>query len=148
MIDELKQLIIRDLGNLKKELEQYPSDSAIWLKPEGINNSAGTLALHLVGNLNHFIGSVLGQTGYVRDRNAEFNDRDVPTNELTDQLDETIKVVTSTLDSLSQDVLNSTYPIEVFGEPISTVKFLIHLHGHLNYHLGQVNYHRRLLAGE
>ena len=148
MIEELKQLIVRDLGNLKKELEQYPSDNSIWLKPEVINNSAGTLALHLVGNLNHFIGSVLGQTGYVRDRKAEFNDRDVPTNKLIDQVDETIKVVTSTLDSLSEDVLNSTYPIEVFGEPISTVKFLIHLHGHLNYHLGQVNYHRRLLASE
>lgn len=146
MVNELQQLISRDLSNLKKELEQYPSESTIWLKPEGINNSAGTLALHLVGNLNHFIGSVLGKTGYVRDREAEFYDRDVPVKELFERIDQTIEVVGNTLRSLTPKAIEETYPIDVFGEPIGTTKFLIHLHGHLNYHLGQVNYHRRLLA--
>ena len=142
----LTELFVRDLNRLVTELEQYPSADQIWLLPTGINNSAGTLALHLVGNLQHFIGAVLGDTGYVRDREAEFNDRNVPVHQLIQSINSTIEVIDTVLGKLSSESLQSKYPLEVFGEPISTIKFLIHLQGHLNYHLGQVNYHRRLLA--
>lgn len=142
----LTELFVRDLNRLVTELEQYPSEDQIWLLPTGINNSAGTLALHLVGNLQHFIGAVLGDTGYVRDREAEFNDRNVPAHQLIQSINTTIEVIDTVLGKLNSESLQSKYPLEVFGEPISTIKFLIHLQGHLNYHLGQVNYHRRLLA--
>ncbi len=142
----LSELFLRDLNRLVKELEQYPSEYQIWLLPEGINNSAGTLTLHLVGNLQHFIGAVLGDSGYVRDREAEFNDRNVPVSQLIHSVNSTIESIKSVLSHIDDESLETTYPLEVFGEPISTIKFLIHLQGHLNYHLGQVNYHRRLLA--
>ncbi|WP_421870599.1 DinB family protein [Marinoscillum sp.] len=146
MKSELKELFIRDLNILIKEIEQYPNEHFIWLVPTGINNSAGTLALHLAGNLNHFIGAILGDTGYVRNREAEFSDRDVPRAQLIDSLQATLDVVSSVLTNLNDSSLDEKYPIDVFGDPMTTAKFLIHLHGHLTYHLGQVNYHRRLLA--
>lgn len=146
MTTSFQKLFIRDIDRLIKEVELYPDDQALWIKPEGINNSAGTLALHLVGNLNYFIGSVLGHTGYVRDRDAEFNDRDTPKSEILEQLMGTRSMLSKSLERVSDAQLNTHYPLEVFGEPMTTGEFLIHLQGHLNYHLGQVNYHRRLLT--
>ena len=56
-------------------------------------------------------------------------------------------IVISTLANLSDEDFAKTYPIEVFGQPMTTGYFLTHLATHLNYHLGQINYHRRLVAG-
>lgn len=146
MTTSLNELLVRDLENLIKELEAYPLENQLWFITKGINNSAGALTLHIVGNLQHFIGATLGNSGYQRNREAEFGDRNIPRTELITSINNTINVVSETLSNLENSVLHTNYPIEVFGEPISTIKFLIHLHGHLNYHLGQVNYHRRLLT--
>ena len=113
---------------------------------EGINNSAGTLTLHLIGNLNHFFGAILGNTGYIRNREAEFSDRNIPVSEMISSIHKTSEVINNVLLTVNSETLTSDYPLQVFGEPIKTSKFLIHLQGHLNYHLGQVNYHRRLLT--
>ena len=110
----LTELFVRDLNRLVTELEQYPSEDQIWLLPTGINNSAGTLALHLVGNLQHFIGAVLGDTGYVRDREAEFNDRNVPAHQLIQSINTTIEVIDTVLGKLNSESLQSKYPLEVF----------------------------------
>lgn len=145
MITEiLSQLYQRDLDKLKIEVGQYASDEQLWTVPDGISNSGGNLALHLVGNLKHFIGAVLGKSGYVRDRDAEFGSKNVSKDDLITAIDETSEVVTSTLAKLTTDDLAAVYPIEVFGHPMTTEAFLIHLSTHLNYHLGQINYHRRL----
>ncbi|HCX22935.1 MAG TPA: DinB superfamily protein, partial [Cytophagales bacterium] len=77
MNTELAELFTRDLNRLIKELEQYPNEEQLWVVTEGINNSAGTLTLHLIGNLNHFFGAILGNTGYIRNREAEFSDRNI-----------------------------------------------------------------------
>ena len=146
MTTELAELFTRDLNRLIKELEQYPNEEKLWIVTEGINNSAGTLTLHLIGNLNHFIGAVLGNTGYVRNREAEFSDRNIPVSEMISSVHKTSEVINNVLLTVNNETLSSDYPLQVFGEPIRTSKFLIHLQGHLNYHLGQVNYHRRLLA--
>ena len=138
-------LFERDLERLKAEIRQYPKDEYLWVTEEGINNSAGNLVLHLVGNLNHFIGTVLGNTGYVRNREAEFNDGGYPATYLEKEVDKVSKVLTKTLKTLTEKQLKATYPVNVFGYEMSTEYFLIHLLGHLNYHLGQINYHRRLL---
>ena len=50
------------------------SETQFWQKPTESGNSFGHLVLHLAGNLNHFAGTRLGQTGYVRDREREFTD--------------------------------------------------------------------------
>jgi uncharacterized damage-inducible protein DinB len=136
----------RDLDKLKAEIDQYESDEKVWLAVTGITNSGGNLALHLVGNLKHFIGAVLGGTGYVRDRDAEFTSKSVSRAQLIAAVDETTEIVSTTLAKLNGDELAATYPIDVFGQPMTTEYFIIHLATHFNYHLGQINYHRRLSA--
>lgn len=142
----LAQLFERDLNALKKELEMYTDETLIWKVAPGISNSAGNLALHLVGNLNHFIGTTLGSTNYVRNRDAEFALKDIPRKDLIVNIDKTIAVVNEILTELSDEVLEAEFPLEVGGQRRLTKQFLIHLYGHLSYHLGQINYHRRLLS--
>ena len=145
IIDSIKSLFLRDLNKLKKEISLYSSESNLWIVDKKIANSAGNLCFHLIGNLKTFIGGVLGGTGYVRQRDLEFSAKNIPRTSLLAQLDETIQIVEKTLDSLTDDVLANEYPIVVFKEKMTVGYFLIHLTTHLNYHLGQVNYHRRLL---
>ena len=146
LLNILTELYERDLAKLKSEIEQYSNSSDLWLIDGEIANSAGNLTLHIVGNLNHFLGGVLGGSGYVRDRDREFSDKDVPREDLVSSIDETRTIIRATFEKLSEEDLAAEYPIQVFGEPIKTGYFLVHLATHLNYHLGQVNYHRRLLA--
>ena len=141
----LKKLIIRDLEKLKTEIEAYHSESNIWLVPDGISNSAGNLCLHLVGNLNHFIGTVLGNTGYVRQRDLEFSLKDVPRTELVQKIEGTIAMIGEVMDKITDEQLAAEFPIVVFSKGDTTAYFLSHLATHLDYHLGQINYHRRLL---
>jgi len=148
MTESVKSLFTRDLNQLKKEIESYQNEEAIWKIDKDILNSAGNLSLHLVGNINHFIGSILGNSGYVRNRELEFSLKNIPKTELILQIEKTIKIVHSSLDQLSEEDLKKEYPIEALGYPMTTEYFLIHLFGHLNYHLGQINYHRRLLGEE
>lgn len=142
----LTNLYERDLGRLKVEIEQYSSEDDLWKIDGGITNSAGNLTLHLIGNLKHFIGAVLGNSGYVRDRDAEFSTGGVSKETLLTAIESTASVVKSTLEKLTDEDFAKPYPLEVFGEPMTTEFFLIHLTTHLNYHLGQINYHRRLLT--
>lgn len=141
----LKALFKRDLNKLKIEIESYHDEKAIWLIDKEIANSAGNLCLHLIGNINAFIGAELGKTGYIRQRDLEFSLKDIPRTELIKQINDTVLVVDSVLDGITIEQFEAKYPIEVFGYPMSTEYFLIHLATHLTYHLGQINYHRRLL---
>jgi uncharacterized damage-inducible protein DinB len=134
------------LSKLSKEIALYTDEKCLWEAPKAINNSGGNLCLHLIGNLNHFIGSVLGKTGYVRQRNTEFELKNIPIAELQSQIEATKKIVADTINNLNSDDFEAIYPIDVFGTEMTTTYFLIHLTGHLNYHLGQINYHRRLVC--
>ena len=145
VIDSLKKLFDRDLDKLKNELSNYKDESSLWVVKKNISNSAGNLALHIIGNLNHFIGGVLGENGYVRDRDAEFTNKDVPVNDLLQNIDEVKTTIYNTLEGVSEEELLENFPINVFGYEMTTLFFLIHLHSHLTYHLGQINYHRRLI---
>ena len=138
-------LFKRDLNKLKIEIDSYNNESNLWLVPDGISNCAGNLALHIVGNLNHFIGATLGNTGYVRQRELEFSLKDVPKSEILNQIDDLIPILEATLVKLTEHDLNKNYPLQVFNFEMTTEYFLVHLVMHLSYHLGQVNYHRRLL---
>jgi hypothetical protein len=147
-IDALKRILLRDLDALRREIQAYAREDDLWTVPPGIQNSAGTLARHAAGNLQHFIGAQLGGTGYVRDRDAEFAGRTVPRSELEAGLAQTMRAVRTTLDTLAPERLAEPYPLEVGGVRLSTGMFLVHLATHLAYHLGQVDYHRRLVTGE
>ncbi len=138
-------LICRDLAKLKLEIESYPDEKQIWKIEKYIANSAGNLCLHLVGNLNAFIGATLGNSGFVRDRDSEFALKDVPRLELVSRIEQTIQMIKEVLPTLTQNQLSSEYPMLVLKEKTTTEYFLIHLAMHLSYHLGQVNYHRRLI---
>jgi uncharacterized damage-inducible protein DinB len=146
MTSELLKLYRRDLEKLIAELEAYPSEESLWRVTGEIKNSAGNLALHLIGNLNHFIGVKLGGTDFIRDRDSEFALKNVPRAEIIEKLRDTLAVLETTLPKLDAAVLEETYSLEVMGYPMTTGYFLIHLYGHLSYHLGQINYHRRLVA--
>ena len=144
MIDSLIQLYHRDLDRLQAEIESYQSEAALWSTQASIRNSGGTLALHIIGNLNHFIGAVLGNTGYVRDREAEFSDSNIAPNKIYKDIAALKATIDTSLRALNSDSLAATYPISIRKEAMSVEQFLFHLYGHLNYHLGQINYHRRL----
>jgi uncharacterized damage-inducible protein DinB len=141
----LKTIFNRDLLKLKQEIASYKHEPNLWKIEKDIANPAGNLCLHLVGNLNTYIGATLGNTGYIRHRDLEFSLRDVPQEELIRKVEETIQVVDRVLSTLTEAQLNEEYPLLVLAEKTSTVFFLVHLATHLTYHLGQVNYHRRLL---
>ncbi len=141
----LKTLYRRDLEKLRKEIDAYQNEGKIWITEKDIPNSAGNLCLHLIGNLNAFIGAEIGKTGYIRQRELEFSQKYIPRGELLKKIDETIIVVDAALETLTDAQFNEEYPLLVFAEKTSTGYFLVHLTTHLAYHLGQINYHRRLL---
>jgi uncharacterized damage-inducible protein DinB len=145
VIETLKKLFQRDLEKLKQEIISYHNESKIWFVKDNISNSAGNLCLHLVGNLNAYIGAEIGKTGYVRQRDLEFSQKNIPKDELVKMIDDTMIVVAKGLDKLKEEDLEKEYPLLVLKEKTSTGYFLIHLAVHLGYHLGQINYHRRLL---
>ncbi len=141
----LKTFLVRDLNKLKTEISLYKNEDAIWLTSKAIVNSAGNLCLHLVGNLNTYIGAVYGNTGYIRNRELEFSLKNISRNELLKKIDDTIVVLEKALPLVKEEQLATEYPLLVWEEKTSTAYLLVHLATHLGYHLGQVNYHRRLL---
>ncbi len=143
----LIDLYQKELDKLKEEINLYASDEQLWALPLGVSNSGGNLCLHLTGSLLHFIGATLGDTGYIRNRDAEFKLKKIPSQKLLEEIDNTRSVLVDTLEQVSRKELEGIYPIVVFGEPMTTEFFLIFLLKHFSYHLGQINYHRRLTAG-
>ena len=150
MIPELALLFTRDLDRVIADIKAYPDEDSLWQVPGQINNSAGNLALHLVGNLSQFIGDDLGDVPFARNREAEFTRRNVPRAELLSGLERTRELVEQTLAQVDYARLERIHPRQPPGFPhaMSSRYFLIHLYGHLNYHLGQINYHRRLTVTE
>ena len=145
LIESLQTLFSRDLNKLKTEISLYQDEKKIWYVEKNIANSAGNLCLHLIGNLNTYIGAEIGKTNYIRNRDQEFSLKDISKAELIRKIEETILVVDDALNKLTDQALQEEYPMLVFEKKTSTVYFLVHLTTHLAYHLGQINYHRRLL---
>ena len=144
-LNSISKVILRDLDVLEKEISLYPATESIWLVKGEIKNSTGNLALHLCGNLQHYIGAQLGNTGYVRDRPKEFSLKDISAKDLVLEIIKTKESIKFTLLKIDPATLEKEYPEKVFNDPMTTHYFLIHLSAHLGYHLGQVNYHRRLV---
>lgn len=141
-------LLKRDLQAFASELELFSDEAAIWKTLPGVSNSAGNLTLHVCGNLQHFVGAILGNTGYVRNRPAEFESRDLPRTDVLAEVEKTIGVLETVLPGLSAETLSATYPDVLGGLRLPTDLFLLHLSTHLSLHLGQVGYLRRILTGD
>jgi hypothetical protein len=139
-------LFERDINKLAEELMLYKNEEDVWKIKEGISNSAGNLTLHLIGNLNHFIGTTLGNTGYIRERDKEFSLKNIPRIQLVEDLEKVKEVIKNTLSKLPDDDLEKDFPVPLNDKTLSTSFVLMHLLAHFNYHLGQVNYHRRLIG--
>ena len=148
MKDWITNVITRELKALRREIESYPNDGDLWEIPAGIANPGGNLALHLAGNLQYFVGNVLGKNGYVRNREAEFGSRDIPRAELLREIDNAISAVELGMSQIREEDLANPFPEKVGGVSSSTGAFLAHFATHLAYHLGQVDYHRRIMTGE
>lgn len=145
IIDTLRALFSRNLAQLKSEIEQYQQEEKIWYIEKSIANSAGNLCLHLIGNLNTYIGAEFGNSGYVRDREAEFSAKNIARAVLILEINDTARLVDATLAQLTAEQLQQDCPVQFFDKIVTTEYFLVHLTTHLAYHLGQINYHRRLL---
>ena len=144
----LRHTLLRDLKSLEAQIGAYPDDESVWRVVPGITNSAGTLALHMAGNLRHFFGAVLGESGYVRDRAGEFSSRNIDREDVITEVRLAAADVSAALDRMDDDRLAAAYPLPVAERNVGTGEFLVHLAGHLTYHLGQVDYHRRILTND
>jgi len=141
---ELARLFGRELDRLATEIAAYPSDEALWSTVGAQKNAPGTLGIHVAGGLSTFIGRALGGTAYVRDRDREFSERDLPREEVVRRIRECSDVVVPILADLDDERLEGTYPggLPPQMEGASTHGFLLHLLWHLGWHTGQVYYHR------
>jgi len=145
MLQSIKSLFDRDIDQLKFELE-LTSDADLWKTPKGVTNSIGNLSLHICGNLKHFLGAVLHNSGYKRERDREFSDKLIPKETLLKNIGETKEIIHNTLNNLGEEDIKKIYPVKMWNKEITTAFFLIHLHSHLSYHMGQINYLRRILS--
>jgi hypothetical protein len=145
--NELSVLFARDIARLIQELTAFPDTASLWKTAPGVTNAAGTLALHLEGGLRHFVGWHLGKIDYRRDRPLEFSARGVEQAELIARLERLKEMVPRVVAGLSESELDADFPEVVLDKPLPTRQWLIHLNGHLNYHLGQIDYLRRFVTG-
>jgi hypothetical protein len=146
MIQPYLEFFLRDLNKLKEEIQLYKNENDLWKVESEIQNSAGTLALHLIGNLKHFIGAQIGFTGYVRNRDREFSDRNISREKIVFEVEETISIVKRVLPTIKDEDFSKEFPLEMYGAKRNTGYIILSLSTHFCYHLGQINYHRRLLA--
>lgn len=143
---DIPHLFDKDLHKLIEEINLYKHEEDIWKTREGISNSSGNLTLHLIGNLSYFIGTALGHTNYTRDRDKEFLEKNIPRHTLISDIKHLMTVIKKTFHKLSDEDLKHNFPMELNSEILSIEHAMMYLLAHLNYHLGQVNYHRRLIS--
>ena len=145
MIATLSGFYERDVNKLAEEINLFKNENNIWRLKDGISNPAGNLVLHLTGNLNYFIGTILAKNGYVRKRDKEFSEKNIPRSQLIVEVQQIIPLIQNTLPNLSKEQLQSEFPVPLGGKNYVTEDMLILLLAHFNFHLGQVNYLRRIL---
>ena len=142
---ELISLFTRDLRRVAQEIEAFPTDESLWQTAPGVTNSAGNLALHLEGNLREYIGRQLGGIAYTRQRPLEFSTTGLTRADVAARIDAVRETV---IPALAKADLDALFPENVLGQPLTTRQFVLHLLGHLNYHLGQIDYLRRMNTGD
>ena len=145
-ISNIKSIILRDLDALSTAIGQYPHSQMLWEVLPGTSNSAGNLALHLIGNLRHFVGAIIGKTGYIRNREDEFNLKNLDKETIQNLINTCKSEVETAFDKMDPADLDKEFAVEVSSKKSQTGYVMLHLISHFNYHLGQINYHRRVLT--
>lgn len=145
-IPVLVEMFLRELDKLHEEISLYDNEQDLWKVSGKITNSAGNLCLHLCGNMQHFIGAILGKSGYERNRELEFSAKNISRKDLLNEIQKTRAIVEVTLKNMHEEDLQQIYPVHKSGKEMTTIYLLTHILCHLNYHLGQVNYHRRMIG--
>jgi hypothetical protein len=145
---DIATILVRELEGFSREVSMFPDDVSLWATVPGISNSAGNLALHVAGNLRHFIGAFLGGDAYVRNRETEFACRSGTREEVISELQRTAEIVRKTLGEFPENRLGEDFPELLMGMRIRTGLFLLHLCAHAGFHLGQAGYLRRIVTGE
>ena len=140
--------IVRELQTFIREIQAFPSDDSVWHTRRGVTNSAGNLALHVCGNLQDFVGRVLGGTSYVRNREQEFSQREGTRASIVAQLNATIDMIKTTVPEITDETMAADFPMQLAGKTLNTATFLVHLAAHLAFHLGQAGYLRRVITGD
>ena len=145
---DVRCLLVRELDAFLREVALFPDDDSLWRVVPGVSNPAGTLALHIAGNLQHFVGAVLGGSAYVRDRAAEFSTRGWSRDRVATELKAARGAVETALSRLDDRTLAAPYPAVPNGLAVRTDRFLLHLVAHAAFHLGQAGYVRRIVTGD
>lgn len=139
----LIELFEESFDVLLSEINQYPDDSSLWNTFNEKEIAAGNLCLHIVGNIQHYLGAVLNDSGYMRNKDAEFKIKNVSKAKLIDEVEAAKVTMRDTLEQLSKSELQKMYPVQVLSTPVSTERFLFHLLQHLQINTGQVQHHRK-----
>ena len=148
LLETLRTMLQRELASVRKSIEAYPDEKSIWAERPGLPNSGGTLALHLAGNLQHYYGALLGETGYVRQRDLEFSRRGVPRKELLAGLDAARLAIDAGMKAVTPERLTDPYPEQLGGHTLTVGEVIFDMESHLAFHLGQLDYHRRVVTGD
>jgi hypothetical protein len=148
VLSVLQAVLLRELAAVRRTVEAYPDNASLWAERPGLPNAGGTLVLHLAGNLQHYLGAVLGRSGYQRDRDAEFSRREVPRTALLGEIEAAREAIERGMAGVTEEALAAPYPEQIAGRAVATGDFLVHLATHLAYHLGQLDYHRRVVTGD
>jgi len=145
--DDIAMMLVRELEGFEREVSLFPDDEMVWKTMPGVTNSAGNLAMHVAGNLQHYIGAVLGGTGYVRNREAEFSRRSGTRAEIVFELRQAATILSQVLRNVPEEKLVGEFPEALMGMRFRTSTLLVHLCAHAGFHLGQAGYLRRALTG-
>ncbi len=117
------------------------STEQLWMRPYPYGNSIGHLLLHITGNLNYYIGTCIAGTGYVRDRDREFNEAAKRSkDEVLADFDRVIDLVVSTIGAQSARDWCAPYSAE--REPPAKDRFtaFFRMAAHAYHHVGQMIY--------
>lgn len=145
---DLSTILCRDLEGVEREIALFPDDASIWQTTGGMPNAAGNLALHLAGNIQHFIGAIVGGTDYRRNRPLEFSQRSGSRADVAAEVARAASVVRAIVPNLAAERLAQPLVHPDLPGPILLGRFLMHLAVHVGYHLGQIDYARRGITGD
>lgn len=142
----LIDLYSREIERLKTEITAFEADELLWKQPDAQIPAAGNTCLFIAGTLQHFIGNMIGDSGYIRNKEAEMKARNLSRERLIEEVDNTKRVVVDTLEQVTKADLQKVFPTKEFEEDVTTEYYLIHLLKNLSFHIGQIAILRSLVS--
>lgn len=135
----LIDLYSRELDRFKNEILAFENDELPWKMADGLNITAGNICLSLCGSLQHNIGNMIGDSGYIRNKEAEQKAKNITRERLVEEIENAKGIVVNTLEEISKSDLLKIFPSKEFEEPITTEYFLIHQLSQLSFSIGQIS---------